>query len=256
LFRTIYGDLLSERFTSDNASSVGGNLQGKDWDNMSMRSMSTMGSVKTNSVNRLQEICDALGAPRGFQQIVGHHLLGHAKTIDLNSKKKAPLLNEIIDFMAKVFNYCTCDADITIIAIDDMHNCDTFSWKVLQKIFDTSENVLFVCGSRPFNSIFNVDNEFWSDLNGAQKEYGRFDDLHMGPLNQFDLATMASYLLSCSIEELDTQFLKDIFNHTQGMPHFAYQALENCKRNGLYERLENNKIGWNRDTTEVNSISP
>jgi predicted ATPase len=252
---------LAESTVSDNATTLSKiskcdaeSLREKDWESLSLSSMSTMNTVKTASGERLNEICDELGAPRGFLQIVGYHLLGHTKK-KINVKEKAPILDEIVDFMAKLFIHCTAHADLTIVALDDMHHTDTLSWKVVQRIFETGENILFVCGSRPLGSrVFSADDEFWKNLTGVQRESDRFQELDIGPLNRFEVAKMASIALSCKVHEVDKQFAKDIFDHTRGMPHFAAQALENCKRKGLYERLENNKIGWRKDTAEVRRV--
>ena len=254
---------MSDRHVSESASMPSktskydtiASMKDRDFENLSVASISTLNTMQTASAERLKEICDELGAPRGFLQIVGYHLLGHAKSnSDSSSKEKAPILKEIVDFMAKVFIHCTSSADLTIVALDDMHHTDNMSWKVIQKIYETGENILFVCGSRPFGSRFSVDEEFWTNLNETQRGCGRFIELELGPLQQADIAKMVSIVLSCKVEEVDSQFVKDIFDHTMGMPHFAYQALQNCKRKELHERLENNKIGWRRNTAEVSVV--
>lgn len=224
----------------------------RDWESYSLSSFSTMHTTKTASAERLNEICAELGAPQGFLHLVGYHLLGHTKTnMNAATKKKGPILNEIVNFMAKLFIHCTSPAELTVVALDDMHHTDNLSWKVVQKIYETGENILFVCGSRPFGSRSFVDDEFWNNLNQAQRKCGRFEELDLGPLDQSDIAKMVASVLSCKVEEVDRHFVKDIFDHTRGMPHFAFQFLESCKRQGLHERLDNNKIGWREETAVV-----
>lgn len=259
VFRTIFRDLLSDKDNSDNASLHSkiskqnglGSLR-DDLDNLSLASGSTMNTMKSNSRERLIEICNELGAPRGFLQIVGYHLLGHSDTY-VDHNQQAPIFDEIINFMAKVFIHCTSSADITIVALDDMHNTDNSSWKVIQKIYETGAGIYFVCSSRPFRvgSISNVDDDFWLYLKGSQKDCGRFEELDLVPLNQREIAKMASLLFTCRSKEIDSQFIKDIYDYTRGMPHFTFQALQNCQRKGLHHRLENNKIGWRHDVSEV-----
>ena len=260
LFRPIFKDLLAETAITDNHSVQSSkvsrcetvpSLREKDWENLSLSTMSTMNSVKTNSAGRLNEICNALGAPRGFIQIVGYHLLGHAhKTKSI--QEKSPVLNEIVDFMAKVFIHCTSHADLTVVALDDLHQTDNMSWKVIQRIFELGTNVLFICGSRPLGSrkLF-VDDNFWNSLTTEHKNNKRFQELNIGPLNRGDIVKMASIVLGCTVDEIDRRFVKDIFDHTGGMPHFAFQALSNCKKKELYERLDNKRFGWRRDSTYV-----
>ncbi len=205
-----------------------------------------MNTVKTNSPDRLNEICKELGAPRGFIQIVGYHLLGHTKN-QIPKQEKAPILNDIVDFMAKVFIHCTSHADLTVVALDDLHQTDNMSWKVIQRIFEIGKNVLFICGCRPLGSrkLF-VDDDFWKSMTTEHKANKRFQELDIGPLNRADIAKMASIVLSCKVDELDKSFVKDIYDHTGGMPHFAFQALSNCNKQGLCERLESKRFGWRR----------
>mmetsp|Transcript_20356 Transcript_20356/g.23384 ORF Transcript_20356/g.23384 Transcript_20356/m.23384 type:complete len:1580 (-) Transcript_20356:160-4899(-) len=251
LFRSIFRDLLALSQVDDNISVQSKltdtvSLREKDWEKLSLSSVSTMHTVKASSGERLNEICDELGAPKGFLQIVGYHLLGHAKR-KLNVKEKAPILDEIMNFMVKVFMHCTSDADLTIVALDDIHQTDSLSWEVIHRIYKKGENVLFVCGSRPLGTSAFEDDDFWKELNDSHKRNDRFQELDLGPLDLHEVAQMISIALSCKVCEVDKQFAKDIFDHTRGMPHFAAQALENCKRKGLYGRLDNNMIGWGGD---------
>ena len=247
-FISIFQDLLSISSVDDNASVQSkvtdtASLRERDWESLSLSSLSTMHTTKTSSGERLNEICEELGAPVGFLQIVGYHLLGHTKR-NLCAKAKAPVLEEIIDFMVKVFIHCTSHADLTVVALDDMHHTDNLSWTVLKRIHQNGKNVLFVCGSRPAGSSRVFENVDF--LNDASRNAFGAEELIIGPLNQFEVVEMIAIALSCKVNEVDKQFAKDIFDHTGGMPHFAAQALEDCKRQGLYERLNNNKIGWRR----------
>lgn len=227
-------------------------MHDRDWESLSLSTFSTINTSHTVSVERLKVLCDELDAPKGFLYLVGYHLLGHSKSnLNTTSKEKAPILDDIINFMAKLFVHCTCQADLIIVALDDMQHTDEMSWKVIEKLYETGENILFLCGSRPFGVRSKVGGEFWSKLSHTQEEDERFQQLALGSLEQNDIAKMISMHLSCTVNDLDPQFVKDIFNHTRGMPHFAYQALENCKRKNLHGRLSDNSVGWSKNVTEV-----
>ncbi len=201
---------------------------------------------KVSAMRRLQELCRDLNAPQGFLEIVnyrqkaGKHKVGKASGSD-----------EIINFMVKIFAHCAKDADLTIVALDDVQHVDNMSWKVIQKIYETVDNVLFICVSWNAGSISQVDKGFWENLQGKEKELNNVQEMNLQPLFDSDIAEMASLLLPCIVEELDTSFVKDIFDFTQGKPLFAHEVLEKCKRQGLHKRLENNKIGWAVDIVEV-----
>ena len=254
IFRTVFKDLLVESAMEDTSSLIGGskhsshNLRERDWESESFSTMSTINSSSlAASAERFQAICQELGAPRGFLQIVGYHLLGHSKK-SMNARDKAPIFDEIVNFMATIFLHLTSSTDLTILALDDIHHTDNISWKVLQRIYETGKNILFIFGSRPLVSRnLHIDESFWTELNGCYKEKDRFHELNIGPLSRLEIALMASIFLSCKVEDIDIQFSKDIYDHTRGMPHFAAQVLDICRRKGLCERLRSKKIGWRKD---------
>ena len=228
-------------------------IKDNDFESLSISSLSTMNTREAALAERLTELCNELGAPRGFLQIVGFHLLGHAKSnIVSSSNDKSPILEEIVYFMAKLFVHCSHAADLTVIVLDDTHHIDNLSWKVIQKIYETGNNILFLCGSRPLRptSFLNQD-DFWKSFISNECNDGRFHQFDIGPLDCIDIAKMASIVFSCEVKDIDNKFVNDIFDYTRGMAHFASQALETCKRKGLYKRLDNNKIGWRKDTSEV-----
>ncbi len=174
----------------------------------------------------------------------------------VSMEEKDQILNDIVDLMAKIFIHCTSQSDLTVVALDNIHHTDIMSWKVIQKIYETGRKILFICVSRKSGPQPYMDNAFWTALNETGRQSGRFQDLEIGPLTQTDIAKMASIVLSYKVEELDRQFVRDIFDLTRGLPDFAFQALENCNRKGLHEQLSNKKIGWNKDSKEVRAVCP
>ena len=253
-FRSIFQDLLAESIVSDKVSSPSKNssvsLRERDWESLSLSTMSTINTVKTVSSERLLDICNELKAPEGFLKNVGYYLLGQPMKKSILNEKK-PSLDANINFVAKIFTHCTSDADLTVVALDDMHHIDNLSWKVIQRLFKIGENILFICGSRPLESCMPTNDDFCKNLSVVQREHDRFLELDIGPLNRFEIAKLAKIILSCKVGEVDNRFVEDIFRHTRGMPLFAAQVLENCKRRGLYGRLDNQKVGWRRNIAEV-----
>jgi len=237
LFRSIFQDVLSEKPLSDEASTIGSK-------GTPHSSLATLDTVNASVINRLKELCEEMNAPKGFLQIVGHHLLGDTKGKMLKVEKAAEL-DDIIAFMAQVFIRSTAHADMIIMALDDVHWMDNLSWKVVQCIFETSQNILIVIGSRPLAShSLSVDDEFWECLTGEYKEKKLYTEIRLGPLNEIDVREMAAITLSCEPEDLSDDFCDDVFVHSGGMPYFASEILENCVRKKQCERLENGKMGW------------
>ena len=245
LFRSIFRDVLSERPISDD-STLGskGSYRSKGFGGSSIGSYSTFDANKADVMEYLLEICQELNAPEWFLEIVGQHLLGDKKS-KISKVEKAPEVNDIITFMARVFIKSTSHAEGVILALDDVQWIDSLSWKVLQCIFETSKNVLIVCGSRPIESHpLSIDDEFWTKLNGEYRDGGLFTEITIAELNKDDIREMAAITLSCEAEDVDDEFRDDVFIHSGGLPYFTSEILDNCVRKGQCGPLKSGKIGW------------
>jgi len=240
---------LSESPISEESSFVSKGAASR-WDTGTYSSMSTLNTLKASVINRLKELCEEMNAPKGFLQIVGRHLLGDDGAT-VSTTANAAELDDIIAFMAQVFIRSTAYAELVILALDDVHWMDNLSWKVLQSIFETSQNILIVIGSRPLAShSLSVDDEFWECLTGEYKEKKLYTEIRIGPLNEIDVREMAAITLSCEPEDLSD----DLFVHSGGMPYFASEILENCVRKKQCERLENGKMGWRAGEHQVSFL--
>jgi len=264
LFRSVFRSILLDLQVQDDDSchSDGSSHDAKSLFDYSDRlSLSNASGISDYSsmVDRFSYLCRQLGAPKVFWEIVGHHLLGHSKqTIEGISNDKALVLDEIISFMAKAFSMCTSHSDLIVFAIDDIHNVDEMSMKVVQRLYETCENLLIFCGSRPLSSYkLSIDNDFWAALTGKHKKEKRFFFSELGPLEEKDVREMTSKYLDCEVVESDELLCKDIFVHSGGMPYFASEILTDIKRKKLCGLLANGKIGWCRtiDGNESNGSS-
>eukprot|EP00554_Chaetoceros_debilis_P009004 CAMPEP_0194101608 /NCGR_PEP_ID=MMETSP0150-20130528/2290_1 /TAXON_ID=122233 /ORGANISM="Chaetoceros debilis, Strain MM31A-1" /LENGTH=1615 /DNA_ID=CAMNT_0038788273 /DNA_START=63 /DNA_END=4907 /DNA_ORIENTATION=- len=235
LFRSIFRDVLREKAYRDDvsiASSVNKDEQ-KDL------------SDKEAIIRRLQQLCQQLNAPEGLMEIIGHHLLGDSK-LKMSKVEKGPDLADTIDFMAKIFLKATSHADLVVLALDDVQWLDNLSWKVVQCIFEESENVLIVCASRPLESFpLTMDDTFWDSLTGQFSDH--FSEEYLGPLKKIDVLEMAAITLSCKSEDIEDEVVNDVYMSSGGMPHFVSEILSNCIKNDRMKKLHNNKIGWNEN---------
>ena len=254
LFRNIFRQVLSESFSSDE-STVGTNEK----ESLSYFLRDDGGSISSSStlterayvMNRLTEICHEMNAPRGFLAIVGQHLLGNNKG-KVKNFEKAPQMNAIISFMAKVFIRCTQNAAGVILALDDVHWMDSLSWKVIQCILESSKNVFIVCGSRPKDTNpLSLSDEFSEKLYGEYQRSGIYSEVTITELNAYDIREMAAITFACKMSEVDDEFCDDVFTHSGGMPYFASEILHTCVRKDQCGKLENGKVGWKNTNIEV-----
>jgi len=247
---------LSEQPISDDASrfSQGSYIVDKGVCGSVTGSSSTFGSENANAIDRLQVICQELNAPAGFLEIVGQHLLGNAKG-KVAKAEKAPEVDDIISFMAQVFIRSTSHAEGVILALDDVQWMDSLSWRVLECIYETSTNILMMCGSRPMEAHpLSVDKTFWAKLTGEGRANGVYSEMTIAGLKKDDIREMAAITLSCEPNEVDDTFCNDVFNHSEGMPYFTSKILENCVRKGQCGRLKSGTIGWKEGNSSVSFI--
>ncbi len=249
LFRSIFRDLLRQIKHDDEGSmtsSKGGSdfEIDKEWDCLSLQSHSTKSSVMSTDATRFRFICEELNAPPEFTEVVGKRLLGLKSGAGPSATSKPPDLDKIVNFMADAFIRCTKHTDLVLLALDDVHWMDEMSWKVVQAIFERSENVLTFCGSRPPSSNpLAVDETFWTDLQGTYKDEGRYMEINLGIFSEADAKEMIAYQLNMKEEEIDGSFLRNVFTSSGGMPHYLSYVLETIKRNDLTVKLDNGLIG-------------
>eukprot|EP00986_Skeletonema_menzelii_P013899 scaffold8602_cov144-Skeletonema_menzelii.AAC.7 len=245
LFRSIFKDLLRQIQQDDDASMNSSKERSdfeidKEWDSLSLQSHSTKSSLMSNDATRFRYVCEELNAPPEFAEVVGKRLLGLKSTAGPSTAGKPPDLNKIVNFMADAFIRCTKHADLVLLALDDVHWMDEMSWKVVQEIFERSDNVLTCCGSRPpSTNHLEVDEKFWSELHGAYKEEGRYLEINLGLFSETDALEMIAYHLDVSVEEIEGSFLRNLFTSSRGMPHYLSYVLETIRRNDLTVKLDN-----------------
>mmetsp|Transcript_14864 Transcript_14864/g.20999 ORF Transcript_14864/g.20999 Transcript_14864/m.20999 type:complete len:1620 (-) Transcript_14864:2986-7845(-) len=229
-----------------------------DWDgmsNVSAQSSNTKISGLSGvyaSPERLLHVCREMEAPPEFIELVGHHLLGiDMETLTMlqggkKTKGKPPSPQATVNFMAQAFQMCTKKASLVVIALDDVHQMDEMSWKVLQKLFITSRNLLIVCTSRPQTSQckLSVDETFWNDLNHRYLEQKRFLPIKLPPLCKEDIRTMIATELKVEESEIADRFHDDVFSQSGGMPHFAIEILENVKRKKCIGKGDDGRVDW------------
>lgn len=278
LLRSIFKDLLSEKHTDDDgASRNSGSLRNSfgqssdyrkasnhlsaalrgsyhDLDAHSVAStLSTLNMSKTSRILRLRELCEEMNAPKGFLEIVAHHLL--SKQQNISKIENTPVISDVIEFMAKLFIKLTSNAQLVIIVLDSIQWMDAMSWDVVQKIFEIGENVLIVGSSRPLEVTRLPMNElFWKDLNHKYRIDNRFYETRLGPLDEDEVREMAAITFHCNSDELDEALISDIYTHCNGMPYFVAEVLDGMVRTQACKRLTNGKMDCTKSDVMVRFV--
>lgn len=238
IFRSILINVLSYfKISQDDRSFVSYSSSGLDsigWESLSGCSFQASEATGlTRSADRLTSICRELNAPAAFEELVGHHLLGveYKPRDSFSNRVKGSNMKSLVVFMAKAFKRCTQEASLVVVALDDVHNMDEMSWKVVQELFDTTSNILFLCTSRPLSTYrLLVGDEFWHELNGKYKAEDRFQIMTVERLQDSEVKTMIAKTLGLQEREISSTLLNDVLMQSNGMPHFANEILETMKR--------------------------
>jgi predicted ATPase len=141
-------------------------------------------------------------------------------------------MKSLVSFMAKAFKRCTQDASLVMVALDDVQHVDEMSWRVVQELFETTGNVLFLCTSRPLSTYrLLVDKTFWEELTtGRYHEEERFQMMTLDRLAESDVKAMIAKTLGLQEREVSSTLLNDVMMQSNGLPHFANEILETMKR--------------------------
>lgn len=258
MFRALFRDVLSQMQQGDEESvsskysiSEQADINGDDL------SMSSKSSTRSTNISNFRSICKKLNAPPEISEIVGRRFLGlHEMNKNEKTTKLEPLdLQKIVNFLADVFIRCTKDADLVLLALDDVQWMDGMSWKVIETIFSRGDNVFTLCGSRPTSSnSLTVDPNFWSDLQGPQRELGRYSEFCLAPFTEMEVKELIADTLDFAPSEIDDSFSHNLFNSSGGMPHYLGYVLDNIKRCNYSVRLETGMIGLKSSAEEENKV--
>ena len=196
-------------------------------------------ALRSRYKNTIRAICSEMSAPFGFADFIGQFLPWSDSQSSPPSREEHPSIrgtsmNAIVSFMARAFCGCIDGSQLTIVALDDVHNMDELSWQVLEALFDTSENMLFVCtvkGLSPSGS--GMSNSFWRKLNADHRESGRFKVLVINELLDENIRQLSAKTLGHRLEAIPTQSMRSLVTQAKGCPSIASAILESMKRRSI-----------------------
>ena len=197
---------------------------------------------------RLQALCEDMNAPPEFLEIVGRHLhqtglMFPIQEIVSPKNKKATSTLSLISFMAKSIRRFTENEHLILIAIDNVHQTDEMSWRVIQELFETAKNIFLVCTSRPLSNYkLAVDEAFWRNLHEKYEMNGRFVSFQLGPLTREEVLCMIAKTVNVHEGDVAAELVHDIFTQSGGMPQFVNELIEMAKWRGSIKIVEQEGI--------------
>ncbi len=259
IFRSLFRDVLSQMQQGEEESDSSRHSSAEQVDyNGDDLSMSSKSSTKSNNISNFHSICKKINASPEIAEIVGRRFLGlrERNKYATTTGSLEPLdLQKIVDFLADMFIRCTKAVDLVFLVLDDVHWMDEMSWKVVETIFKRGDNTFTLCGSRPTSSNpLTVDPNFWSDLQGPQREIGRYAEFCLAPFTQAEVKELIADTLEFQTNEIDDSFSRNLFNTSGGMPHYLSYVLDNIKRNDHAIKLDTGMMGLKSSAEEENKV--
>ena len=230
--------------------------------NMSSRSLSSRGSLKSCEWTRFRLICQDLNVQPDLMELVGKRFLGISNRSKNESDPQLQLepnstvqIENIVEFMANAFIRCTLHADLVILSLDDVQWMDESSWKVVKRIFERANNLLIFSGSRMPSTNLNMDSIFLSDLLTQHQTAGRYYEMSLPPFNEAEVKEFIAVTLNSSIDEVDDSFSNSVWTTSGGMPLYLSHVLDAIQRNNLTVRLDNGMIGMKSTDEDDRKVS-
>ena len=196
-------------------------------------SQSTCNLTTSKSSDIIQSLCRELDMPSSFVDHALHDLLGVERKgpSKATGTQKPPPTKMMVSFLSRAFKRCTQDARLVVIALDDLHNADEFSWMVIQDIFETAQNVLIIGATYPQESYqLKVQPEFMRALTEKHAANKRFVSMDLHSLNREEITSMIMKTLGLQRKEVKDDVLEGITIQSGGMPHFVNEILGFIKR--------------------------
>lgn len=230
--------------------------------NMSSRSLSSRGSLKSCEWTRFRLICQDLNVQPDLMELVGKRFLGISNRSKNESDAQLQLepnstvqIENIVEFMVNAFIRCTMHADLVLLSLDDVQWMDESSWKVVKRIFERANNLLIFSGSRMPSTNLNMDPIFLSDLLTQHQTAGRYYEMSLPPFNEAEVKEFIAVTLNSSIDEVDDSFSNSVWTTSGGMPLYLSHVLDAIQRNNLTVRLDNGMIGMKSTDEDDRKVS-
>jgi hypothetical protein len=191
--------------------------------------LTALSLTPSQSADHLCHIFQSIGATPDFKELV-HSLLGLGPPPDLWARQGVSY-GSLASQMARAIMKFIEATHLLVVAVDDIHEVDEMSWRVLRIIFETAGNVLIICTARPLQlHTLNIEESFWNDLMTRYRLENRFVSMELKPLSRKEMQSMVEKTLRLSAAQVNQQLVDDVLNQSRGMPHIANEILESIQR--------------------------
>ena len=132
--------------------------------------------------------------------------------------------------LARIIIYCLIYENMLIIALDDVHNMDAYSWGLLKAIFEYGSNLMIICSSLPSNTCKKTfKHPFWIALEGESHfKKSRYEVINLEPLSKEWSRTFCKNKLDEL--DIDEELINSIVQESKGIPGKLIKLIEEVKQ--------------------------
>ena len=178
---------------------------------------------------------------------------------DVFSSTYSTAMNSIAHYLVTAFLQCTIACDLVVLALDDVAQMDSMSWKVVQLLLAHSQNLMIIGTKRPMsqNQEMKANPDWWQSLHRTEETDNTFREIELSPLQLSDVEALVANSFDRKDIQIDPRISRDVFVQSGGMPHLASEIIENLYKVNMVEKYENGSTGSAggiRDFNGSNSI--
>jgi hypothetical protein len=143
-------------------------------------------------------------------------------------------LNDLPQCISQVLAYCFQDIDLLVIAIDDSHRLDKYSWRTLVNLMESTKGVLILAATTTLSPRgFQMDDPTESLIFDTFQQDGRLSMLELDNFTFQEVETLVAEALK--LGEVPRE-LQNIYAESGGRPLFVKQVLDRLQGSEKHEQ--------------------
>jgi energy-coupling factor transporter ATP-binding protein EcfA2 len=144
-------------------------------------------------------------------------------------------LNDLPLCISQVLAYCFQDVDLLVIAIDDCHRLDKYSWRTLVKLMESTKGVFILAATTTLSPRgFQMDERTESLIFDTFQQDGRLSMLELDNFTFQEVETLVVEALK--LGEVPRELLQNIYAESGGRPLFVKQVLDRLQGSEKHEQ--------------------
>ena len=165
------------------------------------------------------------------------------------SSEHLMMMISIAQYLVKAFLQSTMACELVVLALDDVSQMDSMSWKMVELLHSNAQNLIIIGTCRPLTQSqeLHVSVDWWQSLHNVEETENKFFQMKLSPMPLSDVEALIADSLGRKTSEIDPRISHEVFLQSGGMPHLASEILENLCKNDMIDRWDEGNSAENSD---------